>query len=168
LLERGAVPRNLRCYAALGDREGIARCFGPSGELTGAAGEVAWPFSRASIPEPVRRDRQQILGNALVFAAAWGQIAAVDGLLGRGAPVNLIPAGFDYAGTALHYAALQGRREMVDHLLAVGADPAVQDTKIGKLPEDWAAHGGHAELAEHLRQRRERDGESTRTETRAN
>jgi ankyrin repeat protein len=168
VLERGTVPRNLRCYAALGDREGIARCFGPSGELTVDAGEVAWPFFRVPMPETVRRDRAQILGNAFVFAASWGQIASVADLLARGAQVNLIPAGFDYAGTALHYAALRGRRELVDHLLAVGADPTVRDTKIGKLPEDWAAHGGHAELAEHLRLVRERAGESTPTDTRAN
>jgi ankyrin repeat protein len=69
--------------------------------------------------------------------------------------VNLIPAGFDYSGTALHYAACGGDREMVDQLLRHGADPAILDTKIGKLPEDWAAHSGHHELAEYLRQVRE-------------
>jgi ankyrin repeat protein len=111
-----------------------------------------------SIPEDIRRDRQQIIGNALIYAAAWGHDEIVDDLLNRGAQVNLIPAGFDYAGTALHYAALQGRRGTVDHLLQLGADPAALDTKIGKLPEDWAAHGGHKDLAEHLRVVRERAG----------
>src|SRR5207248_850699 len=104
------------------------------------AGEVAWPFFRTPIPEDVRRDPQQILGNALVYAAAWGRNGAVDGLLDRGARVNLIPAGFDFAGTSLHYAALRGQRDMVERLLRHGADPAIRDTKIGKLPEDWAAH----------------------------
>ena len=65
--------------------------------------------------------------------------------------MNLIPAGFDFAGTPLHYAALRGRRDMVDHLLRHGADPAVRDSKIGKLPEDWAEHDGHRDLAEYLR-----------------
>ena len=37
---------------------------------------------------------------------------------------------------------------MVDHLLQQRADPGIPDTKIGKLPEDWAEHGGHKELAE--------------------
>jgi ankyrin repeat protein len=125
--------------------------------LTAAAGEVAWPFFNTPIPESVRRDPQQILGNALVFAAAWGRAESVDCLIDRGAQVNLIPAGFDFAGTPLHYAALGGHREMVDRLLHYGANPDVRDTKIGKLPEDWAEHGGHQELSVYLRlvQRRE-------------
>jgi len=76
--------------------------------------------------------------------------------------VNLIPAGFDYAGTPLHYAAFQGRREMVDLLLQQGADPAVRDTKIDKLAEDWAQHSQHGALAEYLRLARERSGTETR------
>jgi ankyrin repeat protein len=72
-------------------------------------------------------------------------------LLNRGAEVNAIPAGFDFAGTPLHYAALQGRRDAVDWLLRHGADPTVRDAKINNLPEDWAAHDGHAELADHLK-----------------
>jgi len=59
-------------------------------------------------------------------------------LLNQGAPVNLIPEGFDYSGTKLHYAALNGRCEMVDLLLDHGADPTVRDTKIDKLAENWA------------------------------
>ncbi len=150
LLERGAALGNLRTASALGDSERVDLCFDPTGALTAAAGEVSWPFD-IPIPESVRRDPDQILGNALVFAAAWGQAESVDRLIGHGAQVNLIPAGFDYAGTPLHYAALHGRRGMVNRLLKSGADPAVRDSKIGKLPEDWADHGGHKELAEELR-----------------
>ncbi|MFI5455651.1 MAG: ankyrin repeat domain-containing protein [Isosphaerales bacterium] len=90
-------------------------------------------------------------GNALVYAAAWGRAETVDRLLGLGARVNLIPAGFDFAGTPLHYAALRGRRDMVDRLLEHGADPSVRDSKIGKLPEDWAEHDGNRDLSEYLR-----------------
>ena len=132
----------------------IARCFDSTGALTEAAGEVAWPWFSKPLPEAVRRDPQQILANALVYAASWGRAEAVDLLLDRGAQVNLIPAGFDYSGTPLHYAALNGHRAMVDQLLNRGADPAVRDTKIGTLPEDWAEHGGHQELAEYLRRLR--------------
>jgi uncharacterized protein len=128
----------------------MKRCFDETGALTPVAGEITWPFSKP-IPEAVRRDRQQILGNALVYAAAWGRMEAAAQLIDRGAAVNLIPAGFDYAGTALHYAALEGRREMVDRLLSDGADPSIRDTKIGTLPEDWAEHGEHKDLSEYLR-----------------
>ena len=159
LLERGAKIKNLRTAAALGNLERVAICFDDAGKLTEAAGEVSWPFG-GEIPEAVRRDPQQIVGNALVYAAAWGQTETVDYLLNHGGQVNLIPAGFDFAGTPLHNAALQGRREMVDQLLHHGANPGIRDTKIDKLAEDWAAHNRHQELAEHLNTVRERGQES--------
>jgi hypothetical protein len=158
LLERGAAVANLRTAAGLGRRENMARCFDETGALTAAAGEVAWPWFSTPIPEAVRCDPQQILSNALVYAAAWGRAEAVDQLVDHGAQVNLIPAGFDYAGTPLHYAALNGRRDMVDQLLRHGADPAVQDAKISKLPEDWAQHSGHNDLADFLRLARQGAG----------
>jgi hypothetical protein len=156
LLERGAKVTNLRTAAALGDMAKVAQCFDETGALTAAAGEIASPFIKIPIPEEHRRDPRQLLDNALVYAAAWGREEAVEFLLARGADINLIPAGFDFAGTPLHYAALHGRRDMVDQLLRHGADPTIRDTKICKLPEDWADHDGHHELAEYLRQVRGR------------
>jgi ankyrin repeat protein len=155
LLERGAAVTNLRTAAALERLDVMARCFDETGALTPAAGEIAWPFSKP-IPEDLRRDRQQVLSNALVYAAGWGRRKAADQLIDLGAAVNLIPAGFDYSGTPLHYAAFKGRREMVEKLLFHGADPAIRDTKIGTLPEDWAEHNGHKDLAEYLRNVRQR------------
>jgi len=156
LLRRRARPSNLRSAAGVGDLEMVARCFDETGSLTERAGEISSPFEKLPIPEEARRDRRQILANALVYAAAWGQIEAATLLLDRGAEVNLIPAGFDYAGTPLHYAALHGRREMVDFLLSRGANPSIEDTKINTLAENWAAHGRHNELAEYLRIERQR------------
>ena len=151
LLRRGAVVNNLRTAAGVGDLEKVARCFDEKGALTAAAGEIAWPFDNLSIPEELRRDPRQVLGNALVYAAAWGRIETANFLLKQGADVNLIPVGFDYSGTPLHYATLEGRRAMVDLLLSHGADPAARDTKIDKLAEDWAEHGKHGDIAEYLR-----------------
>jgi ankyrin repeat protein len=154
LLHRGAAVDNLRKAAGLGRMDVMASCFDERGALTSLAGEVAWPFGD-NIPRHVRSDRRQIIDNALIYAAAWGQIATLDELRKRGGNINSIPAGFDFAGTTLHYAALQGRGEMVDHLLDLGADPAKADTKIQALPENWASHNGHDELAAYLRARRE-------------
>jgi ankyrin repeat protein len=151
LLKRGARVCNLRTAAALERMDDIARCFDERGNLTEAAGDIRWPFFKHAIPDEVRRDRAHVLSNALVYAAAWGRTAAAEELLRRGAQINMIPAGFDFAGTPLHYAALFGRRAMVDFLLARGADPTLRDTKVRTLPEDWAAHGGHKELSEYLR-----------------
>ena len=150
LMSRGAPITNLRIASGLGDLNQIALCFNERGELTPAAGEVAWPWFENPIPDPPRRIPAQILANALVYAAAWDRPEAAKLLIDRGAQVNLIPAGFDFAGASLHYAALQGRRQMVDLLLTLGANPSLTDTKIGKLPEDWASHAGHASLAIHL------------------
>jgi ankyrin repeat protein len=158
LLERGATIQNLRNAAAFGNREQRARCFDATAALTIEAGELSWPFRRIPIPNHLRRDRDQIVTNALIYAAMWGRSEAVEELLRKGAKVNEIPAGFDYSGTALHYAALEGRRELVDQLLSVGADPRIKDTKIGKLPEDWAEHAGHHDLSEYLRHLRTQAG----------
>lgn len=151
LLEHGAAINNLRVAAGVGDVDTVARFFDETGKLTAAAGEIAWPFNNQAIPTDVRHDRRQILGNALVYAALWGCVEVAEYLFEQGAEVNLIPAGFDYSGTPLHYAAFGGRREMVDLLLRHGADPAVRDTKIDRLPEDWAEHTRHNDLAEFLR-----------------
>jgi uncharacterized protein len=156
LLERGVRVDNLRKAAGAGDLEKVARCFDDTGKLTAAAGEIAWPFNNDAIPAELRHDRLQILGNALVYAAAWGRIEVAKYLLNQGAEVNLIPEGFDYSGTPLHSAAFAGRREMVEFLLPHGADPAVRDTKIYKLAEDWAEHNTHTDLAEYLRLVRQR------------
>jgi ankyrin repeat protein len=150
MLQRGAVVDNLSKASGVGDMERVARCFDDTGKLTAAAGEIAWPFNNDTIPAEVRRDQQELLGNALVYAASWGRVEVAKYLLGQGAPVNLVPAGFDYSGTPLHSAAFNGHREMVDLLLSHGADPALRDTKIDKLAEDWAAHSGHSNLAEYL------------------
>jgi ankyrin repeat protein len=155
LLARGAAVDNLRKAAGTGDLGQIERSFNQNGSLTSSAGRISWPFDKLEISAEVQNDSQQIVDNALVYAAAWDQLSAVDVLLAHGARINSIPAGFDFAGTALHYAALQGRREMVDHLLNIGADPAIVDTKIQALPENWASHDGHDELAAYLRGKRQ-------------
>jgi ankyrin repeat protein len=149
LVERRAPVANIRTAAALGRLDLIKLWLDPTGPLTTAACEIAWPFSMP-IPEELRQDRRQILGNAFVYAAMWGRLEVAEYLLNCGAQVNVIPVGFDYSGTPLHYAAFEGRREMVDWLLRHGADLSIRDTKISKLPEDWAEHSGHKDLAEQL------------------
>ena len=69
----------------------------------------------------------------------------------KGAEINVIPGGFDYAGTGLHYAALNGQRAMVEFLLQQGADREVKDTKVGSDAAAWAEYGGHLELRDLLR-----------------
>ena len=79
-----------------------------------------------------------------------GQIPAAQLLLSKGAAINAIPCGFDYAGTGLHYAALNGHLAMVRFLLENGADRNVKDAKVGGTPAGWTEHGGHPEIKEYL------------------
>jgi ankyrin repeat protein len=80
------------------------------------------------------------------------RLEAAKLLLQKGADINAIPAGFDYAGTGLHNAALRGHRTMVDFLLEHGANPNVKDSKVNSLPSGWADYGGHKDLSNHLEQ----------------
>jgi len=154
LLSRGAAIDSLRKAAGVGRTDYLELCFTETGELTRAAGVVRWPWFEKPIPDSIRVDRQQIVDNALVYAAAWCRIDAANVLLARGANINARPAGFDFTGTPLHYAALNGRWKMTAFLLEHGADPAARDGKVDNTPDGWAKHGGHQDLAEHLRRAR--------------
>lgn len=168
LLERGAKVRNLRTAAALGRTDLIESYFNTDGSLKPEAGEIDWPFGncktiaasnhppagKQSLSDRVNawsQDRQGIINNAFVYACMHGHIDAAQLLLDKGAEINTVPGGFDYAGTGLHYAALNGHRAMVEFLLQHGADKNVRDTKVGSTAAGWAEHGNHPELLDLLR-----------------
>ena len=168
LLERGARVKNLRTAAALGRTDLIESYFNADGSLKPEAGRIDWPFGsldriacsnhdaagKQSLSDCVNawsQDRQGIIDNAFVYACMHGHIDAAKLLLDKGAAINVIPGGFDYAGTGLHYAALNGHRAMVEFLLAHGADRSVRDTKVNSTAAGWADHGGHPDLSDLLR-----------------
>jgi uncharacterized protein len=144
LLERGATIHNLRIAAGVGRADLIDGFFNPDGSLKAEAGKLAWPFGEPA--EGWSQDPQDILDNAFIYACRSGQIEAAERLLQHGARINALPPGFDYAGTGLHYAAMDGHRPMVEYLLAHGADPRIKDQKVSSTPAGWADHGGHPEI----------------------
>jgi len=167
LLERGAAVQNLRIAAGLGRTDLIEGYFNPGGSLKPEAGRINWPWGgletiagsnfdeagRQKLADRVNgwsQDHQGIINNAFVYACMHGHIEAARLLLEKGAEINTIPGGFDYAGTGLHYAALNGHRAMVEFLLQEGADRSLRDTKVGSLAAGWAEHGGHPELRDLL------------------
>ncbi len=168
LLDRGAKVQNLRTAAALGRTDLIESYFHADGSLKPEAGRIDWPFGnldsiacsnhdaagKQSLADRVNawsQDRQGIVDNAFVYACMHGHVDAAKLLLDKGAEIDVIPGGFDYAGTGLHYAALNGHRSMVDFLLAHGADRNITDTKVGSTAAGWANHGGHPDLRDLLR-----------------
>jgi ankyrin repeat protein len=168
LLERGAKVQNLRTAAGLGRTDLIRNYFDDAGNLKPEAGKIDWPFGslntiaqsnhppagKQTLSDRVNawsQDRQGIINNAFVYACMHGHIDAAQLLLDKGVQINVIPGGFDYAGTGLHYAALNGHRAMIEFLLAHGADKTVTDTKVGSTAAGWAEHGKHRDLLDLLR-----------------
>lgn len=168
LLERGAAVQNLRIAAGLGRLDLIEGYFNDDGSLKPEAGKINWPWGdldtiarsnfdtvgRQQLTDVVNgwsQDRQGVINNAFVYTCMDGHVEAARLLLEKGAELNVVPGGFDYAGTGLHYAALNGHRAMVEFLLAQGADRTVKDTKVGSDAAGWAEHGGHLEIRDLLR-----------------
>ena len=168
LLKRGAKAQNLRTAAGLGRVDLIEQYFNSDGSLKPEAGKINWPWGdlksitssnhpaagKQKLIDSVKvwsQDRQGIINNAFVYACMHGHIDAAKLLLEKGAQINVVPGGFDYAGTGLHYAALNGHRAMVEFLLQNGADRDVKDTKVNSTAAGWAEHGGHIELRDLLR-----------------
>jgi ankyrin repeat protein len=168
LLERGAKVQNLRTAAGLGRTDLIENYFNSDGSLKPEAGKIDWPFGNLEtiaasnhdasgkqiLADRIKawpQDRQGIVNNAFVYACMHGHIDAAKLLLAKGAEINAVPGGFDYAGTGLHYAALNGHRAMVEFLLGRGADREIKDTKVGSTAAGWAEYGGHRELLDLLK-----------------
>jgi len=166
LLKRGAAVDNLRKASALGRTDLIESFFDGDGSLKAEAGKIDWPFGElqksnvncqlndelTAKVEQWSDDPQDIINNAFVYACMHNQIHAARLLMKKGAQIDAIPHGFDYSGTGLHYAALNGHRTMVEFLIQQGAQVDSKDTKVDSTPAGWADYGGHPEIKDYLEQ----------------
>lgn len=57
----------------------------------------------------------------------------------------------DDGATPLHHAAWDGDLDLIERLLAAGADPTATDTRFGTTPLGWAEHAYQTEAADLLR-----------------
>jgi ankyrin repeat protein len=103
-------------------------------------------LERGADPAPASRNQLAVtaLHSAVATDAGARDIGIVRELLDAGAPIN---ARSGAGGTPLHTAAYTGDREVVELLLARGADARVANND-GKSPIDLARERGHAKLAE--------------------
>jgi ankyrin repeat protein len=112
----GRDPGNLRVAAGLGDLAlirdlaGTPQAGAHRGFYRPHGGFPAWQPSN---------DPQEVLDEALVWAAKSDRVDAIRLLVELGADVNADP----YRGTALTWAAVNGRVESVRTLVKLGADP---------------------------------------------
>src|SRR5204862_4159465 len=117
----GLEPANLRVAAGLGELELIGNLAATSragahrGFYRPHAGFPAWQPSD---------DPQEVLDEALVWAAKSDRPEAIGLLVELGARVNADP----YRGTALTWAAANGRVRSVRTLVELGADPNQRGT----------------------------------------
>jgi uncharacterized protein len=166
LLERGASVHNLRIAAGLGRTDLIESFFNSDGGLKPEAGQIAWPFcdpQDSNLPPQIKEElqakidawsneSQNIINNAFIYACMHNRVDAAKLLLDKGAEINAIPPGFDYAGTGLHNAGVNGHRAMVEFLIKNGADANIRDEKVNATPAGWADFGDHGELRDYLEQ----------------
>jgi ankyrin repeat protein len=127
--------------------EALVRHGAPWQQLDLAAGLGRAASVRELLPHASAEQRHR----ALALAAQLGRAEIVGLLLDAGEDPNRFnPAGMHAHATPLHHAALGGHAETVQVLLKRGARLDMRDTTWQGTPDGWAAHGGHADLAEWL------------------
>ena len=117
----GREPVNLRVAAGLGDLDLIPELAGTP--QAGAHRGFYRPHGGFPAWQP-SDDPQEVLDEALVWAAKSDRVDAIRLLVELGARVNADP----YRGTALTWAAVNGRVESVRTLVDLGADPNQRGT----------------------------------------
>ncbi len=117
----GLEPRNLRVAAGLGRLELIRELLGSP--EAGAHRDFYRPHGGFPTWTP-SDDPQEVLDEALVWAAKSGRADAISLLVESGARVEADP----YRGTALAWAAVNGRVDALVRLLELGADPNARGT----------------------------------------
>lgn len=153
LAQEGITPNNLRAAAGLGRLDLMPDFFYPDGSLKPEARQKrAFHRPHSGFPPwTPQNNRQEILDEALVYAAKNGRTHALAYLLDRGANID----GEPYNGTALFWAISCKQTETVRWLLDHGADVhRIADFGGEKniTALHMAAWGGHLESAEALLQ----------------
>jgi ankyrin repeat protein len=154
LAEHGVHPRNLRVAAGLGRLDLVEELVAPDGRLTPEAGaHRAYYRPHSGFPDwRPADDPQEVLDEALAWAARSDRVAVLEPLVARGARLEADV----YRGSALMWAAATGRSGAVRRLIELGADPSGRSTfggpthGEGVTPLHLAAQGGHLDAVRAL------------------
>jgi ankyrin repeat protein len=154
LAEHGVHPRNLRAAAGLGRLDLVEELVAPDGRLASAAGaHRAYYRPHSGFPDwRPSDDAQEVLDEALAWAARSDRVEVLEPLVARGARLEADV----YRGSALMWAAACGRTAAVRRLIELGADPSGRSTFGGPshgenvTPLHLAAQDGHVETVRAL------------------
>jgi ankyrin repeat protein len=121
-----------------------------------ASGELAWIrrwldgdpslATRRCQTFPLDDDPGILAEQALVFASMCGRLDIVRLLLDHGTNIDATPPGSHWTATALHTAAGQGHRAVVELLVERGADQSIKDVRYQSTPLGWATHMGRDDV----------------------
>jgi ankyrin repeat protein len=154
LADHGVHPRNLRAAAGLGRLDPIDELVSTDGRLAPEAGaHRAFYRPHGGFPHwQPSDDPQEVIDEALAWAARSDRVDALEILVARGANLEADV----YRGTPLTWAAAFGRTAAVRRLIALGADPNGRGTFGGPTHGEGvtalhlAAGDGHLETIEAL------------------
>jgi ankyrin repeat protein len=154
LAEHGVHPHNLRAAAGLGRLDLVEELVAPDGRLAPEAGaHRAYYRPHSGFPDwRASDDPQEVLDEALAWAARSDRVAVLEPLVARGAR----PDADVYRGSALMWASACGRTAAARRLLELGADPSGRSTfggpthGEGVTPLHLAAQDGHLETVRAL------------------
>jgi ankyrin repeat protein len=135
-LVRGGVQPDLFCAAGMGDVARVRASFDDRGNVLPGA---SWTGSSRFAPDGTRqptppRARREIVADALYLACRNGQADVVRELLTHDPELSFRAF---LGATPLHWAYFGARREVIDMLLAAGADPALRDHEYRCTPRPF-------------------------------
>lgn len=145
LVLRVARVDNIIYAAGLGRADVVRRMLATGTDVDKITRRTDDKAGRFSFPVPRDAEARQV---AMVVAAIHNRLTTLRVFLDAGMDVNAAP----FCGqSALHFAAYLGNADVVEELLARGADVSLVETQFNRTPSEWARESGNTGMAERLK-----------------